>query len=90
MSLTAPTLSPNVMRPAGRTASEGAAALPLLTARNAWRVLCLRTGIPVSRATFYRWLASGKVYSVRLGHKMYVPLTVLTELVKHCRAGGDE
>jgi hypothetical protein len=61
--------------------------MPLLTPASAWRVLCNRTGISVSRATFYRWLNSGRVFSFRLGQKFYVPVPIIDEIVKHCRAG---
>jgi hypothetical protein len=61
--------------------------LPLLSPASAWRVLCHRTGIPVSRATFYRWLGNGKVFSMRMGQKIYIPVPVIEEIVKHYRAG---
>jgi hypothetical protein len=61
--------------------------MPLLTPASAWRVLCHRTGIPVSRATFYRWLGNGKVFSFRMGQKFYVPMPIIDEIVKHCQAG---
>jgi hypothetical protein len=61
--------------------------MPLLTPASAWRVLCSRTGISVSRATFYRWLNNGRVFSFRLGQKFYVPVPIIDEIVKHCRAG---
>ncbi|HUY14878.1 MAG TPA: helix-turn-helix domain-containing protein [Terriglobia bacterium] len=67
--------------------SENPSTLPLISPSNAWRILCRRTGIPVSRATFYRWLSNGKVYSVRLGQKIYIPVAVLDELIRQCRAG---
>ena len=67
--------------------SENSFPLPLISPSNAWRVLCRRTGIPISRATFYRWLSNGKVYSVRLGQKIYIPVSVLDELIRQCRAG---
>jgi len=61
--------------------------MSLLTPASAWRVLCNRTGISVSRATFYRWLNNGRVFSFRLGQKFYVPVPIIDEMVKHCRAG---
>lgn|SRR5487761_178392 len=61
---------------------------PLLSASSAWLTLRRRTGIPVSRATFYRWLSNGKVYSMRLGLKLYVPLSSIEELVK--QSGSEE
>jgi hypothetical protein len=61
--------------------------MPLLAPTSAWRVLCHRTGIPISRATFYRWLNSGRVFSFRLGQKFYVPMPIIDEIVTHCRKG---
>ena len=61
--------------------------MPLLTPASAWRVLCHRTGISISRATFYRWLGNGRVFAFRMGAKLYVPLPIIDEIVKHCRAG---
>lgn len=67
--------------------SETPSTLPLISPSNAWRILCRRTGIPVSRATFYRWLSNGKLYSLRLGQKIYIPVASLDEVIRHCRAG---
>ncbi len=69
-------------------ASPPGADAPLLSASSAWLTLRHRTGIPVSRATFYRWLSNGKVYSMRLGLKLYVPLSSIEELVK--QSGSEE
>jgi hypothetical protein len=80
--------SSTYIRPEGPPVVPGAAGqMPLLTPASAWRVLCTRTGISVSRATFYRWLNSGKVFSFRLGQKFYIPVPIIDEIVKHCRAG---
>ncbi|MGH9432585.1 MAG: helix-turn-helix domain-containing protein [Terriglobia bacterium] len=67
--------------------AEIPSALPLISPSSAWRILCRRTGIPVSRATFYRWLSNGKLYSVRLGQKIYIPVASLDEVIRQCRAG---
>jgi len=69
-------------------ASPSGAEAPLLSASSAWLTLRHRTGIPVSRATFYRWLSNGKVYSMRLGLKLYVPLSSIEELVR--QSGSEE
>ncbi|HEV2492648.1 MAG TPA: hypothetical protein VG204_06200 [Terriglobia bacterium] len=61
--------------------------IPSLVPSNAWRILNARTGGTVSRPTFYRWLSSGKVYSVRVGHRIYIPWPVLDELIEQCMAG---
>ena len=60
---------------------------PMLDPRNAWRILSRRTGGAVSRATFYRWLSNGKVYSIRLGYRILIPWPALDELIKQCLAG---
>jgi hypothetical protein len=74
--------------------SQAAAASPsapvtaaMLTPIHAWRLLCHRTGGGISRTTFYRWLSSGKVYSIRLGYRLFVPYPVVEELIKQCLAG---
>lgn len=61
---------------------------PLLPVAQAWNALRRRTGIPLSRATFYRWVSSGKVYSLRMGLKVYVPTSVVDGIVKQCYAGN--
>lgn len=60
---------------------------PLLSVSTAWSSLRRRTGIPLARATFYRWVGSGKVYSMRLGLKVYIPASVIDGIVKQCRGG---
>jgi len=59
----------------------------MLSPSNAWRILCRRTGGGISRATFYRWVNNGKIYSVRLGFRIFIPLPALGELIKQCKAG---
>ncbi len=59
----------------------------MLSPSQAWRVLCHRTGGGISRATFYRWVNSGKVYSIRLGFRIFIPLPALDDLIKQCEAG---
>jgi len=59
----------------------------MLSAQTAWRALCRKTGAGISRATFYRWVNSGKLYSVRLGFQIYIPQMALDDLVKHCLDG---
>lgn len=59
----------------------------MLTPTQAWRILCRQTGGDVSRATFYRWLGNGKVCSIRLGYRLFVPWLALEELIKQCLAG---
>ena len=78
--------------PARQTTADPASAatsanMLMLDPSSAWRLLRRRTGGAVSRATFYRWLNSGKVYSIRLGFRIYVPWPALEEFIKQCLAG---
>ena len=59
----------------------------MLCPKTAWRMLCEQTGGRVALMTFYRWLQSGKVYSVRVGYHIFVPRTSLEDLIKRCLAG---
>jgi excisionase family DNA binding protein len=59
----------------------------MLPPGRAWRIFRVRTGGGVSRATFYRWVASGKVFSIRVGHKFSIPWTALDEVIRQCLAG---
>ena len=59
----------------------------LIAANNAWRILNKRVGGKVSRATFYRWVSSGRVFSIRVGHKFWIPWSALEEVIKQCMAG---
>ena len=59
----------------------------MLAPASAWRILCTRTGGAVSRATFYRWLSSGRLYSIRVGVRIYIPWPELDRVIKQCLAG---
>ena len=70
----------------GTAVRDAHAHRPLLSPPSAWRILHQRTGGRVSRSTFYRWLDSGKVYSLRMGTRMYIPWLVLQEIIHNgCR-----
>lgn len=60
---------------------------PMLTPANARRILCRSTGGDISRTTFYRWLHSGKLRSIRLGFRIYIPWDAVDDLIKQCMAG---
>ena len=77
-------LSPTLQ---GRNFRPSHSALPLLTPTHAWRLLCRRTGGKVSRTTFYRWISTGRVGTVRVGFRFLVPLPLLEELVQKCLDG---
>lgn len=68
------------------TRSESSA-YPMLAPSAAWRILCRATGGGIGRSTFYRWVNSGKVYSIRLGFHIFIPWPALEELIKQCKAG---
>ncbi|MGH9326134.1 MAG: helix-turn-helix domain-containing protein [Terriglobia bacterium] len=59
----------------------------LVSASSALNLIRHRTSIPVARATFYRWLNNGRIFSCRLGQKLYVPMSVVDETVRKCRSG---
>ena len=59
----------------------------MLVPQRAWQILCQRTGCQICRATFYRWISTGSVYSVRLGYHIFIPAPALEELIKQCLAG---
>jgi hypothetical protein len=59
----------------------------MMSPRSAWRLLCARTGGDVTLMTFYRWLKNGKVYSIRLGYRIFVPRSSVEDLIKQCLAG---
>jgi len=82
-------LKPHVLpgSPLRGAPQPGAPEDPMLSPANAWRILCTRTGGAVSRATFYRWVASGRVFSIRVGHKFSIPWSALEEIIKQCLAG---
>jgi hypothetical protein len=60
---------------------------PLLSPSRAWRILRQRTGGRLARSTFYRWLDSGRAYSLRIGTRIYVPWQELDEMIQKCLNG---
>ena len=57
---------------------------PVLTPLGAWRLLNKKTFGSISRATFYRWLSSGRVFSYRVGYHMYIPMPEMENIIKQC------
>lgn len=53
----------------------------------ALRLLTRKTRGQISRATFYRWLSSGRVFSYRVGYHIYVPMAEIDNIIKQCEAG---
>ena len=73
--------------PKGQNSKQATPALPMLTAANAWRLFCRRTGGSISRTTFYRWINSGQVGAVRVGFRFLIPLPLLEEVIQKCLDG---
>lgn len=61
--------------------------MPLLSPYNAWRIVVKRTGINCGRSTFYRWVSSGKVFSLRLGARIFIPWVEVERVIRQCRGG---
>ena len=59
----------------------------MLSPSNAWRILERRTRFNIGRSTFYRWIQTGKIFSLKLGGKIYIPWAELEHVVQACRAG---
>jgi len=59
----------------------------MLHPRNAWKRLCAATGCKICMGSFYRWIRTGRLYTVRLGGKVFVPLSALETLIEHCLRG---
>lgn len=81
-------LFPRRLVPGNAGAARDANGHPLLLSPpKAWRILHRRTGGHVSRSTFYRWLESGKVYSLRMGTRIYIPWRELQKIIEKCLEG---
>jgi hypothetical protein len=77
-------LAPN---PPARESDIQSGSPAMLSPAAAWRSLCARTGGFIALATFYRWLRNGKVYSIRLGQRIFIPREALDDLIKNCLNG---
>ncbi len=71
----------------GKTSGPPVTGPVLVNPYGAWKYLCSRTGGQVSLSTFYRWLQNGRVFSIRLGGKIFVPQRTLDELIERCLRG---
>lgn len=64
------------------------AAPPLmLRPRIALRRLCRGTGCEVGLSTLYLWIATGKIDSVRVGDRIFIPAQVVDNLIERCLMG---
>ena len=79
--------SVNALDSTPSSTTEPAPSASMLVPCRAWQILCRRTGGQICRATFYRWLSTGKVYSIRLGYHIFIPVPALEELIEQCLAG---
>jgi len=60
----------------------------MLSPDRAIQLLGVRLGIIVGRSTFYRWVYTGRFFSVKLGGKLFIPLSEM-ELVVQRLARGE-
>lgn len=72
---------------ADKTTDEEPREEALLSLFNAWRVFTRAVGGGPGLSTFYRWVSTRKLSSVRMGYRLFIPLTALEDLIKRCRAG---
>ena len=79
-----------VRDPSGQAAGLPRPEFSMLVPQNALRILCRRTGGTVSRATFYRWARNGRIPSVRLGSRVFIPWPALEGFIRRCLEGEDE
>ncbi|HLY61748.1 MAG TPA: hypothetical protein VKV95_13455 [Terriglobia bacterium] len=69
-------------------ASLKAPATPLmLSSKQAWKRLCAKTGCGITFGAFQGWIRDGKIPVVRLGGKIFVPITIMEHVITQCLAG---
>ena len=73
----------------GGTSRPGSRVPAMLNPTCAWKSLCARTGGRIARVTFYRWVKNGKVFSIRLGHRIFIPVTALEDVIQECLSGEE-
>ncbi len=61
--------------------------IPNLTPAQARRVFSARTGVNVPMTTFYRWLESGSIRSIRVGFRIYIRWPHLQRVIERCMEG---
>jgi hypothetical protein len=59
----------------------------MLSVRQAWQRLCAQTGAGVELSTFYRWIGNLSVCSVRMGNKIFIPITEVDRVAQQCLRG---
>ncbi len=73
--------------PSGFIPASAGGGMPMFPPMRAWRILCTRTGGSIALVTFYRWLRNGRIYSIRLGQRIFIPQPALEDAIKQCLAG---
>jgi len=56
----------------------------MLIPQTALRILCHKTGGTISRSTFYRWVGDGRIPSIRLGTRIFIPRSAIDRLIQKC------
>jgi len=59
----------------------------MVSPQHAWRRLCASTGCEVTLRTFYNWIGDGRLYTVRMGRRIFVPVSALEMLIENCLRG---
>ena len=59
----------------------------MLSPMQAWRQLCARTGGTIAPSAFYRCISDGKLYSVRMGFKIFIPIAAMEDFIQRCLDG---
>lgn len=59
----------------------------MLSAERAMQILDARLGITVGRSTFYRWMQTGRLFSIKLGGKIFIPLSEMETIVERLSRG---
>jgi hypothetical protein len=59
----------------------------MLSPDHAMQLLDARLGITVGKSTFYRWILAGRFFSIRLGGKIYIPLSEMEIAMERLRRG---
>lgn len=79
--------SPAIHRSRSQPAPEDKTHPIMLSPDDAMQLLQMRLGILVGRSTFYRWVYSGRLFSVKLGGKLFIPLSEMEVLMQRLARG---
>jgi predicted DNA-binding transcriptional regulator AlpA len=59
----------------------------MVSPERAMQILEMRLGINVGRSTFYRWIYTGRFFSIKLGGKLFIPLSEVEMVVQRLSHG---